>query len=148
MDEFNPYAPPAASAVLEKDASPPGYRVYLGVNVLYAVLIMLFFLILLLGGRIRFAAPDLLVTGIFLAPLVSCWSVVMGYSRVFRFWRFVQALIAGVLLVFCLQDLGRGALAGIGLFMTLANVLSLMTSSRFHLLRQANSRFTGVVQKG
>lgn len=148
MDELNPYAAPTAQPVIEKDPHPSGYRVYVGVNLLYAVAILLFLLVLLLGGSIRLAAPDLLVLGIFLAPLVSFASVAMGYSQVFRYWRFVQALIAGVLLVFCLQDAERGALVGVGLFMTLANMLSLLTSSHFHVLKQLQGCPSGVVQPG
>jgi hypothetical protein len=102
----------------------------------------------LVGGSIRLAAPDLLVVGVFLAPLLSCWMVVANYAHVFRYWRFVQALIAGLLLLFCLDDLSRGALAGVGLFMALVNALSLITSSRFYLLKRAATQPVGVVQNG
>jgi hypothetical protein len=105
-------------------------------------------LILLSGGRIRLAVMDLLVVGIFIAPLISCWLVVANYPEAFRYWRFVQALITGVLLVFCLEDLGRGTLAGIGLFMTLTNALSLIASSHFHLRKQSVTQPAGVVQNG
>lgn len=148
MDELNPYASPAASSVDDVRGSPPGYRLYLGLNLLYAVPILAILLILLLGGRVSFAVPDLLVIGIFLAPLISCGLVVANYAQVFRYWRFAQALIAGVLLLFCLEDLGRGALVGVGLFMTLVNVLSLITSSHFYLLKQAATQPAGVVQRG
>lgn len=148
MDEFNPYASPAALSTDAADLSPSGYRLYLALNLLYAVLIIACLLILLLGGRVGLAVHDLLVIGIFLAPLISCGLVMADYPQVFRYWRFVQALIAGMLLLFCLEDMQRGALVGVGLFMTLTNALSLLASSHFYLLKQAASRPTGAVQKG
>lgn len=148
MDEFNPYASPATCSVVVPAARPSGYRLYLALHLLYAVLVGVCLLVLLMGGSIRLAMPDLLVVGIFLAPLLSCWMVVANYAQVFRYWCFVQALIAAVLLLFCLDDLGRGALVGIGLFMTLVNALSLLTSSHFYLLKQAVMQPTGVVQNG
>jgi hypothetical protein len=148
MDEFNPYAPPAAGSVVVPTALLSGYRLYLVLNGLYAALVGVCLLVLLVGGSIRLAAPDLLVVGVFLAPLLSCWMVVANYAHVFRYWRFVQALIAGLLLLFCLDDLSRGALAGVGLFMALVNALSLITSSRFYLLKRAATQPVGVVQNG
>jgi hypothetical protein len=148
MDEFNPYAPPAARSVVVSADRPSGYRLYLVLNLLYAAFVGVCLLVLLMGGSIRLAVPDLLVVGIFLAPLLSCWIVVMNYAQVFRYWRFVQALIAGVLLLFCLEDLDRGALVGVGLFMALVNALSLIASSHIYLLKQAPTQPAGVVQKG
>ena len=148
MDEFNPYAPPATRADLIHVPITPCYRLYLVLNLLYAGVLGIFLLVLLVGGSIRLAVPDMLVVGIFLAPLLSCWMVVANYTQAFRYWRFAQALIAGVLLLFCLDDLGRGALVGIGLFMTLVNALSLITSSHFFLLKQAAKKPVGVVQNG
>jgi hypothetical protein len=148
MDEFNPYASPAARSVVVTASGPSGYRLYLVLNLLYAALVGVFLLVLLVGGNIRLAVPDVLVVGIFIAPLLSCWMVVANYARVFRYWRFVQALIAGVLLLFCLEDLSRSALVGVGLFMTLVNSLSLITSSHFYLLKHAAMQPAGVVQKG
>lgn len=148
MDELNPYASPTADSVVELPSRPLGYRLYLAINLLYAGLTLMALLILLSGGRIRLAVMDLLVVGIFIAPLISCWLVVANYPKAFRYWRFVQALIIGVLLVFCLEDLGRGTLAGIGLFMTLANAMSLIASSHFHLRKQSVTQPAGVVQNG
>lgn len=148
MDEFNPYASPATSAVMAQVPRTSGYRLYLVLNLLYAGFLGVCLLALLLGGSISLAVPDMLVVGIFLAPLLSCWMVVANYAQAFRYWRFVQALIAAVLLLFCLDDLGRGALVGVGLFMTLVNALSLITSSHFYLLKQAAAQPVGVVQNG
>lgn len=148
MDEFNPYASPVAdSGVVSVDRSS-GRRLYLILNLVYAVLVGIGLLFLLLGGSISLALADLLVVGIFLAPLLSFWLVMANYARVFRYWRFVQALIAGVLLLFCLVDLGRGALVGVGLFMALVNVLSLIFSSHFYLLNQRSTQLPGGVQSG
>jgi|GEM_PF-6044392 hypothetical protein len=148
MDEFNPYASPATSSDVMQVPRTSGYRLYLVLNLLYAGLLGVCLLVLLVGGSIRLAVPDMLVVGIFLAPLLSCWMVVANYAQAFRYWRFAQALIAGVLLLFCLDDLGRGALVGIGLFMTLVNALSLITSSHFYLLKQAAVEPAGSVQNG
>ncbi|PTS85119.1 hypothetical protein DBR00_04790 [Pseudomonas sp. HMWF032] len=148
MDEFNPYAPPAAHPAAELPSRPSGYRLYLACNLLYAALTFVALLMLLSGGRIRLAVTDLLVVGIFIAPVISCWLVAASYSKAFRYWRFVQALITAVLLVFCLDDLGRGTLAGIGLFMTLINALSLLAASHFYLRQQAVARPASVVQNG
>lgn len=71
MDEFNPYAPPATRADLIHVPSTPGYRLYLVLNLLYAGLLGICLLVLLVGGSIRLAVPDMLVVGIFLAPLLS-----------------------------------------------------------------------------
>ncbi|WP_445937046.1 hypothetical protein, partial [Pseudomonas sp.] len=60
--------------------STPGYRLYLVLNLLYAGLLGICLLVLLVGGSIRLAVPDMLVVGIFLAPLLSCWMVVANYT--------------------------------------------------------------------
>lgn len=136
MDERNPYAAPAASLGTTRRVNPPGYGLYLGCNLLYALLMLGSLAILLLGGRIALEWSHLLVIGIFLAPLVSCLLVVGEYSRLFARWRWLQGLLCAVLLLFCLQDLARVALLGIGVFMTLVNLFSLLASSHFQRLRQ------------
>jgi hypothetical protein len=137
MDERNPYAAPAASLGTSRRVNPPGYGLYLGLNLLYALLMLGCLAILLLGGRIAIEGAHLLVVGIFLAPLVSCLLVVGEYPRLFARWRWLQGLLCAVLLLFCLQDLARLALLGIGVFMTLVNLFSLLASGHFQRLRQA-----------
>ncbi|MNZ90574.1 hypothetical protein D3C78_1095390 [compost metagenome] len=134
MDEFNPYAPPR-SRVFDPRAVAPwpsGYALYRWLNLLYGAVMGLALLVLVSGGRLQALPSHLLVVAIFLAPLLSFALVRARQRQAFHRWRWFQAAGCGVLLLFCLQDVvGSGMLNRVGLFMTLANLLSLGAGQYF-----------------
>lgn len=141
MDEFNPYAPPRCGAPAPlPPAAPRGFRAYCLVNWLYAAAMLLALLILLRSGTLRAELHHLLVVAICLAPLVSFALVLGRCTAPFLRWFWVQGLGSAGLVLLCLLDLSEGrGLRGIGVFMTLANVLALFAGAHF-LERRAAPR--------
>ncbi len=144
--EQNPYAPPAVTLVEDCRGRPLGYPLYLGLNLIYAILCFGSLLILLSGRKIGFEFSDFLVVAIFLVPLISGGIILGRCQRLFRRWWLVPALICGVLVAFCLHDFWRGKPVGIGLFMASLNLISLMASSYFYVRRERAAQPNSLVQ--
>ena len=138
MDEFNPYAPPRSGDPGPRSGEPRGFLAYCLVNWLYAGVMLCALLILLRSGTVRAEFHHLLVVAIFLAPVLSFVLVLRRCTTQFRHWFWVQGLGSAGLVLLCLLDLteGRG-LRGIGVFMTLANVMALYAGAHFMALREA-----------